>query len=272
MKKIRIIYDVTVRIGQNFTTKDRIAKEMRSGVVYEAACLQCNDKYIGKTCRHLKTRIDEHLSDLNNAIPSLPQPIVKTNPPVKKVSTKMITKTQNFHMTTRSATRMHEQTSKQRKNLPKPFDSSTTTSDNHTTTDRPQVPKKTHITRAKTRTLSKIPQSLPEEELDQILTETTSVQATKKARMPNSALTRHYLATGHLFTDQDFNILLADPHRYKLLIKESLLIKKTRPAFNGMERSLPLYIYPDGPVNRIPSTSPDRIPSAVEGNFAGTCH
>jgi len=63
LKKVRVVYDVTARIGQNFTTKDKIPTEMKSGVVYEATCPQCKDKYIGKTCRHLKTRIGEHLSD-----------------------------------------------------------------------------------------------------------------------------------------------------------------------------------------------------------------
>lgn len=63
-----MVYDVTNRIGHNFTKKDRANKDMRSGVVDEAACSDCLDKYIGKTCRHLKTRINEHLFDLEKAI------------------------------------------------------------------------------------------------------------------------------------------------------------------------------------------------------------
>ena len=75
LKKVRVVYDVTARIGQNFTTKDPITTELKSGVVYEATCPQCNEKYIGKTCRHLKTRIGEHLLDQKKVlIPSLPQP------------------------------------------------------------------------------------------------------------------------------------------------------------------------------------------------------
>jgi hypothetical protein len=54
-KTVRVVYDVTARIGQNFTTKDQIPTELKSGVVYEATCPQCKEQYIGKTCRHLKT-------------------------------------------------------------------------------------------------------------------------------------------------------------------------------------------------------------------------
>jgi hypothetical protein len=75
LKKVRVVYDVTARIGQNFTSKDPITTQLKSGVVYEATCPSCNEKYIGKTCRHLKTRIGEHLLDQKKVlIPSLPQP------------------------------------------------------------------------------------------------------------------------------------------------------------------------------------------------------
>ncbi|CAM4845070.1 unnamed protein product [Rotaria magnacalcarata] len=74
LKQVRVVYDVTARIGHNFTTKDKIPTELRSGVVYEATCPVCNEKYIGETCRHLKTRINEHLSYQKRVIPSLTQP------------------------------------------------------------------------------------------------------------------------------------------------------------------------------------------------------
>ena len=63
LKKVRVVYDVKARIGQNFNTKDIISDGIRSGVVYEATCTSCNDKYIGKTFRNFQTRINEHLYD-----------------------------------------------------------------------------------------------------------------------------------------------------------------------------------------------------------------
>ena len=59
-KKVRVVYDVKARIGQSFTTKDFIPNELKSGIVYEATCSVCDDKYIGRTCRRLETRINEH--------------------------------------------------------------------------------------------------------------------------------------------------------------------------------------------------------------------
>ncbi|CAF5229933.1 unnamed protein product, partial [Rotaria magnacalcarata] len=74
LKQVRVVYDITARISHNFTTKDKIPTELRSGVVYEATCPVCNEKYIGQTCRHLKTRINEHLSYQKRVMPSLTQP------------------------------------------------------------------------------------------------------------------------------------------------------------------------------------------------------
>ncbi|CAF5086883.1 unnamed protein product, partial [Rotaria sp. Silwood1] len=69
LKKVRVIYDVPDRIGRNFKNKDAVPDELKAGVVYEATCSQCNNSYIGQTCRHLKTRINEHLSDQKKFLP-----------------------------------------------------------------------------------------------------------------------------------------------------------------------------------------------------------
>ncbi len=118
LKKVRVVYDVTVRFGQKFTTKDRISTQFKSDAVYEAACPECNDKYIGKTCRHLKTRIYEHLLDQKEFVSSPAQPPeIKLNQ--KELSSK-INNSQTGHMNTQSKTRMIEQVSSQRKLLPRP--------------------------------------------------------------------------------------------------------------------------------------------------------
>jgi hypothetical protein len=62
-KQIRVIYDVKERVGSGFTLKDPIPEPMKAGIVYEATCPECKMKYIGKTFRHFKTRIHEHLND-----------------------------------------------------------------------------------------------------------------------------------------------------------------------------------------------------------------
>jgi hypothetical protein len=48
------------RLSNFFHFKDRIPLNLRSHVVYQFECQYCNALYLGKTCRHLHTRISEH--------------------------------------------------------------------------------------------------------------------------------------------------------------------------------------------------------------------
>ena len=57
------------KVGQYFSNKDVIPKELQSYVVYKFTCSCCAATYIGETSRHLSTRIKEHLeSDKKSAI------------------------------------------------------------------------------------------------------------------------------------------------------------------------------------------------------------
>ncbi|CAF2442037.1 unnamed protein product [Rotaria sp. Silwood2] len=62
LKHIRLVYDVKERLGRGFLLKDKIPNQMEAGVVYQATCPQCEVRYIGKTFRHFKTRVHEHLN------------------------------------------------------------------------------------------------------------------------------------------------------------------------------------------------------------------
>ena len=44
-----------------FSTKDKIPYFLKSFLVYKFGCARCNSCYIGETCHHFKTRIDEHV-------------------------------------------------------------------------------------------------------------------------------------------------------------------------------------------------------------------
>ena len=57
---IRVIFKPTCRLSNIFHFKDRIPLNLRSHVVYQFECQCCNALYLGKTCRHLHTRISEH--------------------------------------------------------------------------------------------------------------------------------------------------------------------------------------------------------------------
>ena len=51
----------SVRVKSFFTFKDKLPKMLPSGLVYQYKCGGCNATYYGKTKRHFKVRICEHL-------------------------------------------------------------------------------------------------------------------------------------------------------------------------------------------------------------------
>ena len=59
--KLKIVFKSGVKIGNFFKFKDTIPSHIRSLVVYKFACSSCNATYIGKTKRHHKVRMCEHL-------------------------------------------------------------------------------------------------------------------------------------------------------------------------------------------------------------------
>ena len=58
---IRFVFQTKCKISNLFTFKDKIPSFLRSGIVYKFQCGSCNATYYGKTKRHFKVRICEHL-------------------------------------------------------------------------------------------------------------------------------------------------------------------------------------------------------------------
>ena len=52
------------RIGNNFHFKDRIPKDLTSGVVYKFQCGLCNKSYYVECVRHLNVKIGKHIGIL----------------------------------------------------------------------------------------------------------------------------------------------------------------------------------------------------------------
>ena len=50
------------------TLKSKIPKELESKIVYHFCCSRCKSTYVGKTKRHLKTRVKEHRTQKNKVI------------------------------------------------------------------------------------------------------------------------------------------------------------------------------------------------------------
>ena len=54
--------------------KDSVPRSLRSCVVYKFTCAGCNAVYVGETCRHMSTRVREHLfTDKNSHVYKLLQ-------------------------------------------------------------------------------------------------------------------------------------------------------------------------------------------------------
>jgi len=59
--KVRLAYQ-TCKTSSFFPNKDRVTDDVKSHLVYQFTCSHCDGCYTGETVRHLKTRINEHLT------------------------------------------------------------------------------------------------------------------------------------------------------------------------------------------------------------------
>ena len=57
----RFVFQTKCNFNNFFTFKDKIPLFLRSGIVYKFQCGSCNATYYGKTKRHFKVRMCEHL-------------------------------------------------------------------------------------------------------------------------------------------------------------------------------------------------------------------
>ena len=57
---IQLLFN-SFKIKSYFLYKDLIPDDLKSLLVYKFACASCSFRYIGETCRHCKTRIEEHI-------------------------------------------------------------------------------------------------------------------------------------------------------------------------------------------------------------------
>ena len=57
---IKLVF-TSVKIKNYFLYKDPVPDDLKSFIVYKFTCASCSSSYIGKSCRHFKTRIEEHI-------------------------------------------------------------------------------------------------------------------------------------------------------------------------------------------------------------------
>ena len=63
---IKLVFN-SFKIKNYFTYKDPIPNNLKSFLVYKFTWASCRSSYIGETCRHFKTRIEEHIKKDNKS-------------------------------------------------------------------------------------------------------------------------------------------------------------------------------------------------------------
>ena len=61
---IKLVFN-SFKVKNCFLYKDLIPNDFKSFLVYKFICASCSSSYIGETCRHFKTRIEEHIKEDN---------------------------------------------------------------------------------------------------------------------------------------------------------------------------------------------------------------
>ena len=58
-------FNILFKIKNYFSYKDPIPNDLKSFLIYKFTYASCSFSYIGETCRHFKTRIEEHINKDN---------------------------------------------------------------------------------------------------------------------------------------------------------------------------------------------------------------
>ena len=57
---IKLVFN-SFKVKNYFSYNDPVPNDLKSFLVYKFACVSCSSCYIGETCRHFKTRVEEHI-------------------------------------------------------------------------------------------------------------------------------------------------------------------------------------------------------------------
>ena len=63
---IKLVFN-SFKTKNYFAYKDPIPNDLKYFLVYKFTCASCSSSYIGETCRHFKTRIEEHIKKDNKS-------------------------------------------------------------------------------------------------------------------------------------------------------------------------------------------------------------
>ena len=197
-----------------FPTKDPVPKHLQSNTVYATTCKECGDTYVGMTKRQTVTRLCEHGAPKN----TFDQPNNNNN---------------NSHVEREEPITVQQQTRPSRK---------TTTKEKAQQQQQPPLRRSSRI-RDRAAALA-IP--VTNTNNDRQSDHTTTTKERTKNVDSSSAIAEHEEKNGHHMDWKNFRIVWRDNIVYRLLIKESLVIRAYEPRLNRTTNSVPLLVFPEG--------------------------
>ena len=63
---IKLVFN-SFKIKNYFSYKDPIPNDLKSSLIYKFSCASCGSSYIGETCSHFKTKIEQHIKKDNKS-------------------------------------------------------------------------------------------------------------------------------------------------------------------------------------------------------------
>ncbi|CAF1614524.1 unnamed protein product [Adineta ricciae] len=195
-----------------FNLKDPIPKHLQADIVYSVNCKDCGDTYVGKTIRQPIRRLKEH---------GAPKSIFQNPTPHQDQPTLQ-------YPTTHTSSTTIGPIKRRLRARHAPYPNPATIRRSQRIQAQNNMPTASNLTTTSVTTIS------------------TDDQKRK------SSIEHHQNQTGHEMNWENFNILCHESHKYKLLLKESLIIKAYNTALNKTTHSVPLIIYPEGlPPNQL---------------------
>jgi hypothetical protein len=207
-----------------FNTKDIVPKHLQSDVVYSVKCNDCGDLYVGKTQRQGARRMWEH------------------GAPKTTFEEEKVLSMDYAHNTNQQNNESGDEEDANNIKLP------TGPLRRKKRKTAPPYPDLNALRRSARIRAGKV--------ISRTTNTQTKDQTGKKVEKPENSnniksnsltsVSRHAQQTGHQMDWKGFNVVCKDNHYYKLLVKESLVIKAYDTQLNKTTHSVPLVIFPEG--------------------------
>ena len=206
-----------------FNTKDPVPKYLQSDIVYSVKCSDCGDLYVGQTERQAIRRLWEH---------GAPKSLFK----------------EQLHCNNHQLNNDQEQ---EDNGEPPDVEPHRTT---HVPVHKPlrirQTPYPDPQTLRRSKRINQKNQISNHHTMDthhpNIHPHQMNTHTNPTTRKADTGISRHEQQTGHKMNWESFKVICQDSNRYKLLLKESLVIQAYETKLNLTTHSVPMLVFPEG--------------------------